>query len=292
MKPIPALAVFIALLMAPTFLWAQSGKGLWDNVRAGQAKGAKTITQAGKHIKRFKSHLEQWGLDTVYSHGLAIGGSLNSIGWTGRLFYQKRISRTQNHFFQLALSEVKGEKQIKQQRENSAFPQLGNSSPFVFGKLNNVYALQLGHGREFLLLPGVLEGNISISIRAQAGLSLAMLKPYYLKLVYVDYTPSQQVWASEEKYSDVNAEKFLNASYILGASKWGKGLNDITYLPGGYGGLELVIEPLKNKTFIKTVALGTTFALHTGKLEIMADQPAYPWTACVYVGLNIGKRWK
>jgi hypothetical protein len=85
--------------------------------------------------------------------------------------------------FQLDFSEVKHEKQVKQQREPIAFLKLGPSSPFVFGKINNVYLLHLGHDREFLLLPGVLEGNIGVSIRVQAGVSLAMLKPYYLKLI-------------------------------------------------------------------------------------------------------------
>jgi len=287
--------VFLLLLcsgIAPLLHAQKSNGGLWDQVKKSPSEVGKKAAKTGSRIKKFKNHLQQWGLDTAYSHGLAAGARLNSNGWTGLLFYQKRISRTQSHFFQLAFSEVKHEKQVKQQRDNIAYPALGPAAPYVFGKINNLYLLQLGHGREFLLLPGVLEGNISISMRFQAGLSLAMLKPYYLKLVYVDYTPDEQARISEEKYSAANSEKFLNTGYILGASKWKKGLDELTYVPGGYADAALVIEPLKNKSFIKTVTLGAHFSIHSRNLEIMADQQAYPWAGSLYVGLSVGKRWK
>ncbi len=283
--------LLIACLLLPCTLFAQTSHGLWDDVKQTRTNAGKTVARTGSRIKKFKDHLQQWGMDSTYTHGLAIGARLNSTGWTGLLFYQTRISRIQSQFFQLALSEIKHEKQIKQQRDNIAFPALGASTPFIYGKLNNAYLLQLGHGREMLLLPGVLEGNMTISIRAQAGLSLAMLKPYYLKLIYVDYNPDPQARVSEEKYSDANSEKFLGTGYTLGAAKWSKGLNEITYVPGGYADAAIVIEPLKNKTFIKTVTLGSSFSIHTKALTIMADQKAYPWSGCVYVGLSLGKRW-
>lgn len=285
------LLLFLMGCAGPVAL-AQTTHTLWDNVKGAPQKAGKAVQKTGNRIRKWKDHLQQWGLDGDYNHGLAIGAHLNSNGWTGLIYYQRRIDRTKSHFFQLSVSEVKHEKQIKQQRSNTAYPQLGPSTPFVFGKTNNLYLAQLGHGREFLILPSVLEGNLSVSIRAQAGFSLAMLKPYYLKLIYVDYNPDPQARLKEEKYTEQNSEQFLNSNAILGASKWKKGLNDMTYAPGAYADLAIAIEPLKNKTFIKTVTLGGHFSIHSKDLEIMASQKAYPWQACLYAGLSIGKRWK
>ena len=61
---------------------------------------------------------------------------------------------------------------MKQQRDNTTYPELGPSSAYVFGKVNNLYELQLGYGREYVILPGALEGNMSIWLRLQAGVSL------------------------------------------------------------------------------------------------------------------------
>lgn len=261
-----------------------------------QSKAVSKKTRLNNYtLKNWKSHLQQWGMDENYNHALAIGGRLNGNGWTGLLYYQRKINRWQSHFFQLSFSEVKDEKQIKQERSNTAWPRLGSGLPYVFGKINNLYTLQLGHGREFLLLPGLLEGNMNISLRLQAGLALAMLKPYYLKLAYVTYDTTgavQTATAREEKYSDQNTEKFLNTGYILGASKWSKGLDEINYAPGGFADAAIVMEPLKNKTLIKTVTIGASFAFYTKDLTVMADQKSAPYTATVFVGLSIGKRWK
>jgi len=270
---------------------AQSNNNVWNEAKKSAGQTKQKVQRTGSRLKQFKTHLEQWGLDTSYKQGIAIGARLNSTGWTGLLYYQRRKSRTQNHFYQLSFTEVKHEKQIKQQRQNLAYPGLGNSAAFIFGKINNAYLLQLGYGREMLLLPGVLDGNMTISLRWQAGLSVAALKPYYLKLIYIDYTPDEQAHVQEEKYNETTSEKFLNPGYILGASKWKKGLNDINWIPGAYADVAIAIEPLKNKSFIKTVTLGCNVSIHTQQLEIMAQQPAHSWTASVYAGLSLGKRW-
>jgi hypothetical protein len=246
-------------------------------------------------VKSWRSHLEQWGMDSSYNHAVAIGGRLNGNGWTGLIYYQHKLNRWQSHFFQLSFSEIKHEKQIKQERANTAFPQLESGLPFVFGKINNLYTIQLGHGREFLLLPGVLNGNINVSLRMQAGIALAMLKPYFLKLAYVTYDSSGNVQTAnvqEEKYSKTNADKFLTTGYILGASKWCKGINEITYAPGAFADAAIVIEPQQNKTFIKTVTIGANCAFYSKELTLMADQKAKPYTATVFVGLSLGKRWQ
>jgi len=270
---------------------AQVPVSLWDN--AGNTKHAlqKKGRNVYKQVKQLRTHLEQWGMDSAFNYGVAVGPKLNSNGWTAFIVYQKRISRRQTAIWQFSFSEVKHEKEIKQQRENTAYPALGNSSPFIFGKINNVYQLQLGYGREYLLLPGVMEGNLSLGLRVQAGFSLASLKPYYLKLIYEVHNPDERLWVQEEKYSEANAEKFLNTGYILGKSKWKEGFNGTKYIPGFYFDGAVTLEALKNNSFIKTVSLGANLSIHTEALELVAGNKAFPWATNLYVSLALGKKW-
>ena len=151
--------------------------------------------------------------------------------------------------------------------------------------------MQLGYGREQLLLPGVLEGNMSVSFRYGGGFSLAMLKPYYLKLLYIDYAHGGQAHLQEERYSEDNSESFLNSNRIFGGSKWSNGLDEIRYVPGVFAEGAFVIEPSKNKSFIQLITLGGQFSFYTKSLPIMADRKAYAYIGELFVGLSLGKRW-
>ena len=59
---------------------------------------------------------------------------------------------------------------MKQQATATSFKELGEATPFVYGKINNLYTLQLGYGQEQVILPGVVEGNMSVGFRWSAGL--------------------------------------------------------------------------------------------------------------------------
>ena len=262
-----------------------------NSVKGIKEKGAKKISG----LKKWKDHLKQWGLDSKYNHSLSLAGRLNSDGYGGGLTYKrKKEGKSSNSLYQLRFSEVKHEKEVKQQRDNTAFPQLGQGTPYIFGKVANCYALQLGYGRESLLLPGVLEGNVSIGIRYAGGFSLAMLKPYYLDLLKVDYSTTPATAAkSEEAYNEVNKESFLNPAFILGKGRWKSGLSDMTYIPGIFAEAALVIGPGKGKkAFVQTITLGAGGAFYSADLRIMAAQKPHPFEACLFAALELGKRWK
>src|SRR5699024_9795274 len=117
---------------------------------------------------------------------------------------------------------------------------------------NNVYTLQLGYGRQQLLLPALLDGNLSVGVRYAAGPAVALSKPYYLDLIYLDFQPKASAHIQTEKYNPENVEKFLNPGYIHGAARWSKGLGETKITPGIFGELAFVLEPDKPKAFVKT----------------------------------------
>lgn len=272
--------------------FASQGQNVWNNNATTKVIGKKK-EGLSQRLKDYKQHLQQCGLDPNYNHELLVGGKVNTNGWSGSIYYLKKKKKLTNNLWQLHFSEIKQEKQIKQQGSNKAFPQLGNAGPYIFGKINNLYTLQLGFGKEKLLLPDVMEGNISISFRYSGGVSLAMLKPYYLKLIYVDYSqPGDPATLKEQKYSTSNSDHFLNSGDVLTTAKWSKGLDEIKYIPGMFAEVCFVITPSKSKSFIQVVTLGVNVAYYTKELPIMADQKAYPYQASLFAGLALGKRWK
>jgi len=252
-------------------------------------KAGKGISDSKKKLKDYKKQLQEWGMDNNYTHELLLGGKVNSNGWSGAVQYLTKQDKKTNTLWQFSFSEIKHDKQIKITGTSNANPQLGNNGPFIFGKINNLYALQLGWGKEKILLPGLLDGDISVSLRYNGGFSLAMLKPYYLKLVYTD--ANNVTYLEQQKYSESNSEKFLNSGSILGASTWSKGLDEIDYVPGAYIESCVVIQPGKNKSFIEVVTLGINAAFYAKDLPIMADQKAYPYQASLFAGIGLGKRW-
>jgi hypothetical protein len=251
-------------------------------------KGRKKVSA----VKKWKNHIEEWGLDSNYNYALSLSGRLNTNGWSGGLYFLKQRSAGKKTVWSLHFSEIKHEKEIKQQNTGNTYAYLGKSNPYFFGKINNVYTLQLGFGREQMLFPALLDGNMSVALRYAAGPALAMLKPVYLDLIYVQYLPEEQAHIQTERYGADNADKFLQAGSILGGTKWSKGLSEIKYIPGLFAELYFVIEPDKPQSFVKTITIGGNAAFYAPKIEIMADRKAYNYQASFFVGLALGKRWK
>jgi len=263
---------------------------VWDKPKDNSKKALKKVDKGKKKIKQWKDHLKYSGLQEDYTHQLALGAKLNSNGWSGCLYYWENENERKDHVYMLSFSEIKHDKQIKQEG-SSLYPQLGTASPYVFGKINNLYTLQLGYGQEFMLLPKVIDGNISVSSHFMGGFSLAMLKPYYLRLIYEEYITATPIATLEEhKYSDAT-EPFLKSGNKLGASPWTKGLGEMKYSPGAFAEAAFVIEPASQIWFVQTITLGGNFAYYTKKLSTMAEIKACQWQASLFVELAIGKRW-
>ncbi len=285
------LLATITIGFAPATVYAQNG--VWDSPKQVTKKVSNKVDKGKFTIKKWQEHIKECAREDEYNHQLALGGKLNSNGWSGSVYYLKKTDPGKHTVWLLSFSEIKHEKQVKQVKENKAYPELGKADPFVFGKINNLYALQLGYGREVLLLPGIMEGNLSVSFRYTAGISLAMLKPYYLKLVHTDYSqPEPRNFLTEEKYNTTNADTFLRNNNILGGTKWSKGLGETKLIPGIFAEASFAIEPAAHKGFVQTITVGANGAFYTQSLPIMTEVKAYPWQASLFIGFSLGKRWK
>ncbi len=283
---------FVLVFLCCLCLSAQGQQGVWDKAASGKKSKSK-VDKKVKGIKKLRDHIKQWGLEDEYNKGLLVGGRLNSNGWSGGVYYFTKSKPGVYNVWQLHFAEIKHEKQVKQQAVSTSFTDLGEPSPFVFGKINNLYTLQLGYGKEQVLLPGVVEGNVSVAFRWNIGFSLAMLKPYYQRLIRVDNTVANPIATlSEEKYSEENAELFLKSGYTLGGSKWSNGLDETNLVPGVYAEAAFIVIPAPSKGFVQAISLGCNGAFYTKPLPILAEVKAYRYQVALFAGLAIGKKWK
>lgn len=272
------------LLRAQESVWEGSKEKLLDVREQGHKKVSK--------VKQWKEHVAQWGLDSHFNYALSLTARLHTNGWSGGICYLRQKAPGHKVIWQLQFAELKHEKEIKQQRNNQAFTYLGKNTPYIFGKINNAYTLQLGYGREQTLLPALLDGNMSVGLRYAAGPALAMLKPYYLHLIYVEYIPELVAHLETERYTTANRDRFLEAGLIQGKEKWSKGLAEMKYIPGLFAELAFTIEPERPKSLVKAISIGGNAAFYASKIEIMAERKVYPYQASFFVGLSLGKRWK
>lgn len=289
MKP---FFLFCWLSLSCLLPWAtQAQRSVWQGgkEKMNDLKGKQT-KQRNK-LQTWKTHIQEWGLDSNYTHALSLGGRLYTNGWGAGIVYQRQKAAGIKSLWQLYFSEIKHNKEVKQEARLEKYSYLAKNTPFILGKINQVYTLQLAYGREQLLFPALLDGHMSISIRYAAGPAVALLKPYYLNLVYVDYQPEEVAHLQTEKHSKDNEDHFLQPGFILGAAKWSKGLNETRLVPGLFGELAFVIEPGRPSTFVKSISIGGHAAYYTAPLALMALRKAYPYQAAFFVGLQLGKRW-
>ena len=97
---------------------------------------------------------------------------------------------------------------------------------------------------------------------------------------------------SEEAYSGGNEDLFLEKDRILGASGFSTGLDKMDYVPGAFIEGAFVIESTGRKFLTQTVTLGGQLSIYSRKLPIMADLDAFPYSAALFVGLQVGRKWK
>lgn len=225
---------------------------------------------------------------------LSGGLRLNTNGWS--IFGERGIVQTEEtkyrdlfynvNFVYLEISEQKHPKETR--TSISGDPQ--GTRPFVFGKINNFYSVKTGVGRRKMIAGKPEGGTVSVHWVYGAALALGMLKPYYVEAV----VPNTRTGLFEQqtiKYSDETKGTFLSENYILGATGFSKGLNELKVVPGVQARTGLHFDFAQRKRAKLAVEMGVNAELYTKRIEIMANQKAVPYTFNIYASIQAGKRW-
>lgn len=211
------------------------------------------------------------------------GGNISSSGWSAGMrygFHDKGEDKSSEIMFDFA--RVKHEKEVR-----IVNPAFNNSKPYVFGQLNQAFALRLGAGRKTALSKRMFQKAVVVNFNYYGGFSAMLLKPVYLEIYYRDNDQSTGSFAVE-KY---DPEKHMDQSRIFGRTNFFKGIDEMKLRPGGFAKTAFTFEWGAEEDEIKCIEAGAVLDVYPEEIPIMAFSKNRPYFLSVYLGFNWGTRW-
>jgi hypothetical protein len=250
------------------------------------AVSAYTFAQQAKA----KKEIEKKGI--IYNKEVSFGGYMASNGWGLFVERGKIQSIKKTRLMHWSFGELRDYSLRKQKAELGIGGRFSNYSPkdYFYGRQNNFYALRFALGQKRVLGNKAEKNGVRVSFSYMAGVSLGILKPYYLDLAYivdrVDNTEFYEVISS--KYSD-DEEKFLDWQSIAGASGFRFGLKEIKPVPGGFAKTGLNFDWSKTEDFQMAMEVGIMADVYYKRVPIMVSDNK-PFFLGAYIQFQFGKR--
>lgn len=215
--------------------------------------------------------------EIFYRNEKSLGFQLNTNGWGLGYRYGSRINYFEKRNLEIDFSIIKHSKEIK---SSSAY---FSSSSFVFGKLNTVYDLRIGYGKQNEMYTKRDPGSIAIRYFYSFGPSLAIQKPIYYEILYPDSDSSYSV--REEEF---NADIHTSVD-IKGKASFFKGFDEIRLIPGAYLKSGFNFEFSQRETIIHALEVGVMLQAYLNDLEIMAVDDNQQFYFTLFVSYRFGK---
>ncbi|MDE3235883.1 MAG: hypothetical protein KGO81_08015 [Bacteroidota bacterium] len=215
----------------------------------------------------------------------AFGIKLNTDGYG--IYYEhgryKSITKTNSWWMEL------GERKDRKEEKTSPYPtQLGSliilGNPYVFGKENNFYYFKLGLSQQILIGGKGNKNGVAVSAIYGGGFSLGMLKPYYIQVQPANSSTTQDI-----KYNN-NDSVFLDPNVILGASSFGKGFNEIQFIPGFHAKTALRFDYGRYNEILSALEVGLNAEYYTKDMPIMVNSDPKKFFLNAYIAIVFGKR--
>jgi len=215
------------------------------------------IAKINARIKKMQQEAEQGALifNTQSAFSFALRNDGFSLGYEHGKY--KKINATKLWWFNFG--ERYHPKEEKLIQSANGF-QVGN--PYKYGKENNFYFLNIGLGKQVLLGSKSAKNGVAVSAIYGGGLSLGMLKPYYLEVI--SNTGTQE----NIKFED-DPNRFLDPDYILGSAPFGKGFGEIKFIPGVFAKGAIRFDYGRYNDLLSAIELGFSAEYYTQTMPIM-----------------------
>jgi hypothetical protein len=217
----------------------------------------------------------------IFNKQSAFGVKINTDGYGAFMEFGKLKTPVKTNFKRLEIGERKHPKEEKLTRGISGFA-IGN--PFIYGKINNFYFAKLGIGQQRLIGGKGNKSGVAISALYGGGFSAGLLKPYYL-----DISDPSSGERKDIKY-DNNDSIFLSSSFINGASGFGKGFNEIKFVPGAYANAALRFDYGRYNELVSAIEVGLNVEYYTKEMPVILLNPNKKFFFNAYVSVVFGKR--
>ncbi|WP_133177651.1 hypothetical protein [Chitinophaga parva] len=253
------------------------------------ASTAQTTTHpVKKGTKKARPLREGEELVNDYEKEFGIGARVNTDGWTGVFELGRRKNRKTVNFYQVEFSE---KKDPKEDRKPGAIDPNGfgySERSYILGKINNFYQFKLGIGQRQLIGSRANKNGVEVTYFYYGGLSLGMLRPYYVKMV--DPVDGNR-GVIEVKYSPAIDEQWNDPNEIYGAGSITKGWSEMSFVPGVHGKTGMRFDWAHSTRLISALEIGVNAEYYTKDVQIMADRDGKKFFFNAFLGLQFGKWW-
>lgn len=215
--------------------------------------------------------------EIFYRNEKSLGFQLNTNGWGLGYRYGSRINYFEKQNYEIDFSIINHPKEIK---SSSAY---FSSNSFVFGKLNSVFDLRIGYGKQNEMYSKREPGSLAIRYFYSFGPSIAIQKPIYYEIIYPDSDSSYSV--REEEF---NADIHTSAD-IKGKASFFKGLDEIRLIPGAYIKAGVNFEFSQKETIIHALEAGIMLQAYLSNLEIMDVDDNQQFYFTLFISYRFGK---
>jgi len=267
---------FISFMLSSVFVSAQQ-KVKSTGADAKQLKKAERREKINQLIKQ-----EEEGA-LIYQKQGAFGFKFNTDAWS--MFYEhgryKTITKT--NLWWLELGERKHPKEEKVPTLSASQGFLIISS-YIYGKQNNFYYLKAGLGQQVLIGGKGNKNGVAVSAIYGGGFSAGLLKPYYIEIQNPSTNQKEQI-----KYTN-NDSLFLNPSIILGKGSFGKGFNEIKFVPGVHARAALRFDYGRYNEVLSAMEVGVNAEYYSQSMPILLLNKENKFFFNAYISLVFGKR--
>jgi hypothetical protein len=166
------------------------------------------------------------------------------------------------NLYSIEISEIKD---IKEDKVSSTSNGSFNSS-FIYGKMNNFYQVKLGFGQQYIVGQKGNKNGIAVLGIYQGGLSLGLLRPYYI------YLRESTGTKRAIKFDSADSTLFLKSDGIDGTAGLGKGWNELKIEPGLFVKTALRFDFGKYNEKVQAIEIGMSLEAYSKKVRIMVDK--------------------
>lgn len=191
------------------------------------------------------------------------GAQIRTNGYGIFLELGRSRSPRLTNLYLLEITEIKHPKEERVSNANAFF-----SNSFIYGKINNFYQVKLGFGQQYVFGQKGNKNGVAVLAVVHAGLSLGLLKPYYLQV------QEQSTGAQDIKYDSKDSLSFLDASKIIGGSGFGKGWGELKMKPGAFLKTSLRFDFGRFNESIQALEIGMSVDAYASKIpQLVFNEP-------------------
>ena len=215
----------------------------------------------------------------IYSKQSIFGLQLRTNGYG--IFFEKGKMKSQRNtmVYSIEFNEIKHPKEDKLPNGTGGFS-FGN--PYVYGKINNFYQLQLGFGVQHILGQKGNKNGVAVSVVYKGGLSMGLLRPYYIEI--------EENGANRTIKYSAETDSLFKFGFIIGGGGLGKGWDEIKMKPGAFAKTGLRFDFGRFNEVVSGIEVGVSAEVYSSKIPIMLLQKEKQFYYQGHISIMFGHR--